>query len=77
MKIKIIKDSAKHIAKQYGLKIFSLVDVEYALIDTDERSIKFVYTSSDHPADLMSKTYPLKSEDGMIVADVAYYNNFS
>ena len=77
MKIKIIKDSAKHIAEQYGLKIFSLIDVEHALIDTDERSIKFVYTSSDHPANLMSETYPLKSEDGMIVADVAYYNNFS
>ena len=37
----------------------------------------FAYSSSDHPAKLSSQTYPLKSEDGMIVADVAYYENFS
>lgn len=77
MKIKIIKDSAEHIAKQYGLVDGDIIGVESALVDTETKSIKFEYRTSCAPANLVERSYPLKSDDGMIVAEVAYYDNFS
>lgn len=77
MKIKIIKDSAAHIAKQYGLVDDNIIGVESALVDTETKSIKFEYRTSGAPANVVERSYPLKSCDGIIVADVAYYENFS
>ena len=77
MKIKIIKDSAAHIAKQYGLTDGDIIGVESALVDTETKSIKFEYRTSGASAKVVERSYPLKSCDGMIVADVAYYENFS
>lgn len=77
MKIKIIKDSAEHIAKQYGLVDGDIIGVESALVNTETKSIKFEYRTSGAPANLVERSYPLKSDDGMIVAEVAYYDNFS
>lgn len=77
MKIKIIKYSAAHIAKQYGLVDDNIISIESALVDTETKSIKFEYRTSGAPAKVVERSYPLKSCDGMIVADVAYYENFS
>ena len=51
--------------------------VESALVDTETKSIKFEYRTSGAPANLVERSYSLKSDDGMIVAEVAYYDNFS
>lgn len=74
MKIKLLKDPATHLASKYGCPFDDFVNE--AVIDTDKQEVEFVWFDYEGQ-DMVRKSYPIKSEDGFVISDAAYYDNFS
>ncbi len=74
MKIKLLKEPATHLAEKYGCPYDDFCNE--AVIDTDKNDITFVWFDYEGQS-MFNKSYPLHSDDGLIIRDAAYYDNFS
>lgn len=74
MRIKLLKEPATLLGSKYGCPYDDFVSE--AIIDTQKNEVEFVWFNYDGQH-TERKSYPLKSEDGFVIRDAAYYDDFS